>query len=174
MLGVVGPAARRLRPDGSGAAAILGAAASRRAVAPAAAAAAPASPPLHLGVAASRRRHQPRAAARLSVAARLAVAAVWTRCQPRRRWRWCQPRRCYPTRHRHRPRAALAPDSEPTDDFGLNDKFFERPRRPTDEMQAWIGDAPAGICFDNEAPSSRRRTFLIILTSWSRPRWWLW
>ena len=60
--------------------------------------------------------------------------------------------------------AAIPPEpAEPVDDFGLSEKFFERPRQPTDEMPP-IGElAPEMFGSTNDAPSSRRRTFLIIL-----------
>ncbi len=60
--------------------------------------------------------------------------------------------------------AAIPPEpAEPVDDFGLSEKFFERPRQPTDEMPP-IGELPPEMFVStNEAPSSRRRTFLIIL-----------
>jgi len=61
------------------------------------------------------------------------------------------------------PPAIPTEPAEPVDDFGLSEKFFERPRQPTDEMPP-IGElTPEMFGSANEAPSSRRRTFLIIL-----------
>jgi cell division septation protein DedD len=60
--------------------------------------------------------------------------------------------------------AAMPPEpAEPVDDFGLSEKFFERPRQPTDEMPPIGEPAPEMFGSTNGAPSSRRRTFLIIL-----------
>ena len=53
--------------------------------------------------------------------------------------------------------------AESVDDFGLSEKFFERPRQPTDEMPPISEISPEMFGSTNEAPSSRRRTFLIIL-----------
>jgi len=62
------------------------------------------------------------------------------------------------------PAAIPSEPAEPVDDFGLSEKFFERPRQPTDEMPP-IGELPSPEMFGstNEAPASRRRTVLIIL-----------
>jgi cell division septation protein DedD len=65
--------------------------------------------------------------------------------------------------------AAMPPDPEPDpdeseDDFGLSEKFFERPRQPTDEMPP-IGELPPEMFGSTGAQtaSSRRRTILIIV-----------
>ena len=60
----------------------------------------------------------------------------------------------------------LAPDSEPTDDFGLNDKFFERPRSAPEDSVSLDDDAPAPhlLLGDTDTPpSGRRRTLLLVL-----------
>lgn len=59
--------------------------------------------------------------------------------------------------------AATSAEAHEPDDFGLSEKFFERPRQPTDDMPP-VGELPPEMFGStNEAPSNRRRTFLIIL-----------
>ena len=91
----------------------------------------------------------------------------------RRRRQHLRPHRCPPFyTHRYgpglparfqRPRRFRPEPAEPVDDFGLSEKFFERPRQPTARCRPSASTRPEMFGSTNEAPSSRRRTFLIIL-----------
>jgi cell division septation protein DedD len=61
------------------------------------------------------------------------------------------------------PPAVTSEEGDEPDDFGLSEKFFERPRQPADTLPT-VDEPPSEMFVsDGQEAGSRRRTFLIIL-----------